>query len=448
MVTNNSSNYSPTQYNTQVGGASGTLANVSPGTSGQILTSNGAGSAPTFTASTAVITLSGDVGSATGTTINITGGTSGAVFTGAASTLTESFNFLSLPSTDNSGNGQVRINSVKMLQNWGGNLYVGNTGNTTGAGANNVSCGINCNLSISSGTQNAAFGVAALANLNTGSYNCAYGTNTLVSTTGGSYNIAIGNNTLTGTNVGSYNIVLGPNMGQAYLSSESSNIVIGNNGVVGESNKIRIGTSGSGIAQQNACYIAGITGVTPVSANTPQVVLCDNAGNLAPISSSTSGFILTSNGSATPSFRAAVASAITGDSGGALSPTAGNWNILGGPGVTTTGTGSTLTINSVVFTDTAAATLAVDNGYFATGAGNYPLPATAVQGEILIVVCDTAGAVVLDAPAANFIRVGSSITSSGGTATSNAIGDSLTLRYRLSSLTWEATSVVGTWTIA
>jgi len=139
---------------------------------------------------------------------------------------------------------------------------------------------------------------------------------------------------------------------------------------------------------------------------------------------------------------------ITGDSGGALSPTAGNWNIVGGPGVTTSGSGSTLTINSVVFTNTAAATLAVDNGYFATAAGTYPLPATAAQGEMLIVVCDTAGAVVLDAPANNFIRVGSSITSSGGTATSNAIGDSLTLRYRLSSLTWEATSVVGTWTIA
>ncbi len=102
----------------------------------------------------------------------------------------------------------------------------------------------------------------------------------------------------------------------------------------------------------------------------------------------------------------------------------------------------------MVFTDTTAATLAVDNGYFATAAGTYPLPATAAQGEVLVVVCDTAGAVVLDAPGLNFIRVGSIITSSGGTATSTAIGDSLTLRYRLSSLTWEAVSVIGTWTLA
>jgi hypothetical protein len=139
---------------------------------------------------------------------------------------------------------------------------------------------------------------------------------------------------------------------------------------------------------------------------------------------------------------------ITGDTGGALSPTGGNWNILGGPGVTTSGSGSTLTINSVVFTDTTATTLAVDNGYNATAAGTYNLPATAAQGEVLEIFCDTGGAVVLDAPASNFIRIGSQITTSGGTATSNAQGDSLKLRYRLSTLTWEAISVVGTWTLA
>lgn len=143
-----------------------------------------------------------------------------------------------------------------------------------------------------------------------------------------------------------------------------------------------------------------------------------------------------------------VGKTITGDTGGALAPTAGNWNILGGPGVTTSGSGSTLTINSVVFTDTTAATLAVDNGYNATAAGTYPMPATALQGEMIIVYCDTTGAVVLDCPALNFIRVGELITSSGGTMTSTKQGDSLTLRYRLSSLTWEATSVVGTWLAA
>lgn len=142
-----------------------------------------------------------------------------------------------------------------------------------------------------------------------------------------------------------------------------------------------------------------------------------------------------------------VANTITGDSGGALSPTAGNWNILGGPGVTTSGSGSTLTINSVIFTDTTATTMTVDTGFNATAAGTYNLPATAAQGEMIIIFCDTAGAVVVDAPALNFIRIGSAITSSGGTCTSTSQGDSLTMRYRLSTLTWESVSVSGNWLV-
>lgn len=138
---------------------------------------------------------------------------------------------------------------------------------------------------------------------------------------------------------------------------------------------------------------------------------------------------------------------LTGDTGTAA-PVAGNIKIAGGPGVTTSATGAVVTINSVVFTDTTATTFDVDNGYNATAAGTYNMPATAAQGELIIVFCDTAGAVVLDAPALNFIRIGSLITSSGGTVTSTSIGDSLTLRYRLSSLTWEATSVIGTWLVA
>lgn len=161
--------------------------------------------------------------------------------------------------------------------------------------------------------------------------------------------------------------------------------------------------------------------------------------NSAQFTVDSNGFVSTSG--------TGIPNTITGDSGGSLSPTAGNWNILGGPGVTTSGSGSTLTINSVVFTNTTATTLAVDNGYNATAAGTYNLPATAAQGEMIIIFCDTSGAVVLDAPALNFIRIGNAISSAGGTATSTLQGDSLTLRYRLSSLTWEAVSVSGNWLV-
>ena len=142
-----------------------------------------------------------------------------------------------------------------------------------------------------------------------------------------------------------------------------------------------------------------------------------------------------------------IANIYTADTGSAT-PVANNLNILGGPGVTTSASGSTVTINSTVFTDTTATTMVSDNGYFATAAGTYNLPATAAQGELITIFCDTAGAVVVDAPALNFIRIGNLITSSGGTCTSTLQGDVLVLRYRLSTLTWECTSVVGTWLIA
>lgn len=140
---------------------------------------------------------------------------------------------------------------------------------------------------------------------------------------------------------------------------------------------------------------------------------------------------------------------ITGDSGGALSPTAGNWNILGGPGVTTSGSGSTLTINSVVFTNQGSSTsVTSDSGSFATAAITLTTPAAPAQGEELVFVCTTANALVVDAASTHLIRIGSLVTSAGGTATSTAIGDSLTLRYRAADTTWYATSVIGTWLIA
>lgn len=49
MVTNNAANYSPTQYNVQVGGASGTLSSVAPSaTSGVPLISQGSSANPAF----------------------------------------------------------------------------------------------------------------------------------------------------------------------------------------------------------------------------------------------------------------------------------------------------------------------------------------------------------------------------------------------------------------
>lgn len=139
----------------------------------------------------------------------------------------------------------------------------------------------------------------------------------------------------------------------------------------------------------------------------------------------------------------------TADSGTAA-PAAGNINILGGPGVTTSASGSTVTINSVVYTDQAGSTsVTSDSGSFATAAITLTLPATPAQGELCEFVATSAAVLVVDAPSTHLIRIANAISSAGGTASSSGLaGDSLTLRYRSSDTTWYATSVIGVWITA
>jgi hypothetical protein len=81
-----------------------------------------------------------------------------------------------------------------------------------------------------------------------------------------------------------------------------------------------------------------------------------------------------------------------------------------------------------------------------TNAGNIilDLPAAPAQGELLEIVCTTAFVVAVDVPVGDFIRIGSLITTSGGTATSTAIGDSLKLRFSFADQTWYAISLLAT----
>jgi hypothetical protein len=67
----------------------------------------------------------------------------------------------------------------------------------------------------------------------------------------------------------------------AKLTTGSNNIDIGNVGVAGEANTIRIGATG----KQTATYITGIRGITTVNANGIPVVI-DSAGQLGTVSSS------------------------------------------------------------------------------------------------------------------------------------------------------------------
>jgi hypothetical protein len=142
---------------------------------------------------------------------------------------------------------------------------------------------------------------------------------------------------------------------------------------------------------------------------------------------------------------------ITGDSGGALSPTSGNWNIFGRSGSKTSGAASTLTIKSPPYADQAGSTtVTLNSGSFVTAAITFTLPVSAglADGDLFEFVCTTAGALIIQSVGAQQIRIGSLISSAAGTVTSTSIGDSLTLRFRATDGFFYATSVIGTWLMA
>lgn len=128
-------------------------------------------------------------------------------------------------------------------------------------------------------------------------------------------------------------------------------------------------------------------------------------------------------------------------------------NVLGAGGTSTAGSGNTVTITATTggftFTDEALSfTAAANNGYFCTAALTVILPAAPAQGNVVFIEADTASAVIVMANAGQTIRLGSTASSVGGTATSSKQGDSLYLVYRNATSTWNSFSTEGTWALA
>ena len=186
------------------------------------------------------------------------------------------------------GSGALSLNTIGYL-----NTAIGAGAlNQNRTGKFNIAVGEAAMNSNVKGSGNTAVGFAALGQNQKGNNNCAFGENALQNNVGGDFNVAIGSNALASNKgsrniaigvdtlqfntagednvaighlagsslantTGSNNIALGASAGGA-LTTGKNNIDIGNSGVAGESNKIRIGTAGT----QEATFIAGITGVT------------------------------------------------------------------------------------------------------------------------------------------------------------------------------------------
>jgi Chaperone of endosialidase len=148
------------------------------------------------------------------------------------------------------------------------------------AGFDNTAVGNGALFANRNGSFNTATGRGALQSNATGHKNTADGGFALYLNTTGSFNTATGTEALYFNTTGSSNIALGYQAGQR-LTTGSNNIDIGNDGHVGESSTIRIGTART---QTNA-YVAGISGVT-VPTGVPVIV--DSSGHLGTTTSSAS----------------------------------------------------------------------------------------------------------------------------------------------------------------
>jgi len=161
-------------------------------------------------------------------------------------------------------------------------------------------------------------------------------------------------------------------------------------------------------------------------------------------------YIATTSSNLPPS----VATSYVTDSGTAT-PAANILNVLGGNGVSTRGSGNTVTVQVIndgfPWTDEAISfTAQPQNGYFCTGTVtcNLPLSAGLTNGATVIVYVDSASVVTIQAAAGQTIQVGSGQSSVAGTATSTSEGSVLTLAYRIFDQEWHAISDSGSWTLA
>lgn len=179
-----------------------------------------------------------------------------------------SYGNLDLPATEDlAGGGIINIDGDRHIHAMGThNSFVGQE-----AG--------NLLLTVATATDSSALGFEALHDLTSGAYSTAVGSLSLTKLTTGTDNTACGADTLSALLTGDKNIALGSTAGNAFVAAESSNIVIGNTGTIGDSNTIRIGDNGVGLGQQDKAYMAGVYQAT--SGATKEVVYIDSNHKLS-----------------------------------------------------------------------------------------------------------------------------------------------------------------------
>jgi hypothetical protein len=171
-------------------------------------------------------------------------------------------------------------NATPLLHTFGGNIFLGLVGNFTcsGPGGNTI-IGSNAADMLTTGAFNTFLGNQGFGGLSSGSGNIAISTGNIV--------------TLDSITTGSFNFAV--NGGVNYTGAESSNVLIINDGVLGESHKMRLGTYGTGNYQQDKCYVdptlvsnngrisktRSVTAASDTMLATDEFLICNRAGAIA-----------------------------------------------------------------------------------------------------------------------------------------------------------------------
>lgn len=394
---------------TTISPAFGGTGLTSPGTSGNVLTSNGTGwvssALPVSGVSTLAYSTTGasNGGTISGTTLTLAaanGSNPGLVSTGVqtfagAKTFNSDATFNGI--TVGAGAGSQASNAVlgksAMTNNVGGfntvavgfealkaninsnyNTAVGSTALSSNNGADaNTAVGFAALTASVNGGYNTAVGSNSLATNSSGSLNTALGNTALYVNTSGGFNTAVGNKALFTNTTGSYNTAIGHEADVASVALTNAT-AIGNGAVVNASNRIQLGNANvTSVVTSGTISATGFTGPLTGNASTATKLAATKNINGIAFDGSADITIAANSNTLTGTTLASNVTASSLTSVGTI--TSGTWSgteiaiAKGGTGATTAADART-NLGLVIGTDVMSANFTTTLTGDVTGAGN------------------------------------------------------------------------------